>query len=224
MDKLTLSWGYVHENRIGWTVPEVDQTVPTLQIEYYPRLPKRPFGFHRMPARCFTSVRHGTHDHLFYGKTTANKLLEAFTGGTDDGATFSGVIETRWFEWGLPLNTKYLRRARIIGRGRFFVSFFRNFGTGVLSTRTIDLTGDEILWDEAGDLWDDENWGPGAILKEIEIHPDVYGRYISFRIHDTETVERSRTVDVADVDVSIPAGEWALYGLTAHAVVMGEGL
>lgn len=224
--QLNKVWAYTHENRIGWTIPEVNGSEPSVQIEYYPRLEKKPMSFHRMPMRCATTVRKGVAENLFYGKTTGNKALEAFRGGTDDGTAFKGVLECAWFDLGNPIRSKYLRQVHLIGRGKFLVGIKRNFENAVSKTFVIDLSSTQEIWDGPGDVWDGPGdvWGPASVIQTERIHPDLYAQWISFRFEDAEITEGTKTFDVGDQDYLLTAGEWGIYGFLVHGTLMGENL
>ena len=217
-------WAYTHLNRIGWTVPELATGVPSLQIELLPRSQKLPYTFHRMPVRCFATLRHGTEIKLLGGKVGGPGLVEVFNGGDDDGVPFIGVIETRWFDLGNPRLHKYLRRMILQGRGKFYVSILRNFEAGLKKTIAIDLSDIQSVWDAPGDVWGDEKWGPEVVLETIPLHPDVYGRAFKFRFSDSEHTEGLSTIDIGDIDYHLVKGNWALYGAVMHAVMMGSDL
>lgn len=224
LSKMNMAYAYAFGNRVGWTLVEKTQTVPTLQVEFYPLLPKTPFTFHRMPARCFAVVRRSDEERLFYGKTTANKVLEGFKGGTEDGTAFVGAVEGGWLDLGNPTHRKYLRMLQVVGRGKFFIGVKKDFSTGVAKTITVDLTETTELWNEAGDLWDDGIWGPAELLKIDQVHPDVYARWVSLRFHDGESSEGSRPFDVGDVEYITQAGQYAVFEAALHGVLMGDRL
>jgi len=227
LSKLNIAWGYSYQGRIGWSVVEANRSLPSLQIEYYPHLEKKPFVFHRMPAQCFTTVRKGTTEKLYYGKTSGNKLLEANNGGDDDGTAFAGIIETRWFDMGQSLHTKYFRTLRLTGRGKLFVGFLRNYSSSVSRSLSIELSSSSALWSDGTnplDKWDDELWGPTTVLESRSVHPDVYGRAISLRLSDAEIVEGSRELVIADTTYNLVAGEWSIFGLAILAMRMGRNL
>jgi hypothetical protein len=220
-----LVWGYTHNNRIGWTVPELGTGVPSLQIELLPGSQKRPFTFHRMPVRCFATLRYGTTETLLGGKVDSDNLVQVFKGGTDDGTPFVGVIETKWFDLQNALKYKYLRRIILEGRGNFFVGVQRNYETGIKKTIRIDLSNIQSVWnDPAGDVWNDENWGPEVVLETIPLHPDIYGRAFKFRFSDQQDIEGLQSVDIGDIDYQLVKGNWALYGGILHGVTMGTDL
>ena len=219
-----LSWAYIYNNRIGWSVPEFGTGTTSLQIELLPRSQKRPFTFHRMSVRCFTTLRHGTEERLLGGKAGGSNLVEVFKGGDDDGTPFIGVIETRWFDMRNGFLHKYLRRMVLNGRGKFYVGVLRNYEVGIKKTISIDLSRVGAVWDEVGDVWGDETWGPNVALETIPLHPDVYGKSFKFRFSDVEIVEGLQTIDVGDVDYQLTKGSWALYGGILQGILMGSDL
>jgi hypothetical protein len=229
LNALDKVFAYVYENRVGWALPEAGSAVPSLQLEYYPRLAgvtpfgnrgTGPFVFHRIPAGVFVRVRYGAQEKLFGDKVGANKFLWLFSdSGTDDGATFQGIAETSAFDLGSPIFTKYIRRVRLLGRGKFIMQLKRNFQTGVYKTYPVDLTASGDLWG-GGDVWGG-TWGPDSIIKELAIDTDVFGRFFQLRFIDAETLAGSKVVHVGSQDYSLPAGEWAIYGAILEGSQLG---
>lgn len=225
LNALSSAYAYTYENRIGWAVCEAGSSTPTLQIEYYPRLADQygigPFAFQRMPATAFTRYRYGTVDRLYAGSTTANKVYQVFAAtGQDDGASFYSLMETGPIDFGAPTHVKYLRRARVLGRGKFTFYLLRNYQTATYKTFAIDLTSSTDTWSLA-DFWGTGTWGPDSIIKEKRFHPDAYGRFFTIRISDVETTTGKKPVPVGSLEYSLDAGEWAIYGLYIDASIMG---
>jgi hypothetical protein len=231
LDKLTKSRCYTFLNRIGWVIPESDGN--NLIVEYYPRLGAYntagirqggPFSFHRMPVQDFTRWRWATKDMLVAGHNAANKFLEMFAPvGTDDGAPYQGVLQTAWFNFNDPLNTKYIHEMRFLCAGRFQVLVYRNLETTVYRTLLIDARGDSDDWDST-DLWGQGNWGKQDPVQDIlRTNLDAYGRWFSFRFVDAnETDTNIQTFWLGSHAREIPVGEWAIYGMTAEASVLGR--
>jgi hypothetical protein len=147
LDALDTSWAYAIDNRVGWALPEIGGNVPTFQIELYPRLPKKPWSIMRMPGACFVKVRQTTLEELFFVGNATNKTYQAFAAvGTDDGATFKGVIETGWFDLGSPALTKYLRRITLVGRGQFIMGIKTNFANAINKSFVVDLSTSVDTW------------------------------------------------------------------------------
>jgi hypothetical protein len=219
-----LAWGYTDNNRIGWTVPEAGSGVPTLQIEMLPRGEKKPFTFHRMNIGSFATLRTGQVEQLLGGGTIANKLYSCFDGPDDDGTPYSAVIETKWFTFGDTLVVKYLRRLLLTGRGTFFMDILTDYESAIKKSRALDLSQFQGLWNEVGDKWGDENWGPAATLSSTPIHPDLYGRAFSFRFSDAAAGVQAQSIDVGDVDYQIQRGTWSLYSGLMEVVGMGTDL
>jgi hypothetical protein len=219
-----LTWAYSYNNRIGWTVPEFGTGTTSLQIELLPRSQKRPYTFHRMPVRCFTTLRQGTTERLLGGKAAGRNVVDVFKGGDDDGVPFVGVIETKWFDLDNAFLFKYLRRMILNGRGLFYVGVLRNYEVAIRKTIAIDLVGSAAVWDGVGDVWGDETWGPHVALETIPLHPDVYGRSFKFRFSDSQTLEGLQAMDVGDVDYQLVKGSWALYGGVVQGIMMGSDL
>ena len=232
LNALASVWCYTFGNdRIGWSIPEVGSSTPTVQLEYYPRLGALspylgtrmlgPFVFHRFPCQCTARWRYGTQDLLFTATPLANKLLQAFAAiGTDDGAAFTATLETGALSFGNPDPTKYLRRCRVVGRGQFQVQFKRNFSPAAAKTVPIDLTSSQDLW-SIGHVWNTGAWGPDATLKEIMIHPDVYAKFFQIRFTDSSTQVGRKILPVGNVRYSLDAGEWGVYLLVLDGHVLG---
>ena len=222
IDKLNLAWGYVHENRVGWSLPEVSELAPTLQVEYYPRLERKPWAFHRMPARCFARWRKAEDDIVVFGDTGDNSLDQAFASvGQDNGTTFNGIIELGFLDMQNPLTHKYLKRLRVLARGKFLVGVKRDFENAVIKTYSIDLTGDTDLWDPA-DTWDAADlWGPTAWIKEQLVNVDHHGRFFSLRFSDAETTTGTKPFDVGDREYLLTRGQWAVFGTIFEGEMLG---
>lgn len=218
--KTDLVWAYIHNNRIGWTVPESGENLPSLQIELLPRGEKRPFSFHRMAVGGFATLR-VSQTELLLGAGTTSKLYSCFDGGDDDGVAFAGVIDTKWFDGGDIMIRKYLRRLILTGQGKFTMSIFTDYKDDLKKVIDLDLASFSAIWNDVGDVWNDENWPSLATLESTPLHPDVYGRAFKFRFSDLETGESAQSVDVGDKDYSIPRGQWGLVGGTMHIIQMG---
>jgi hypothetical protein len=225
LNGLLNAYGYAWGNRVGWAIPEVGQTYPTFQIEYFPRLAGKsgvgPFMFQRMPASVFTRVRFSNYERLYAGHNAANKFLQAYaTVGTDDGQVYAGLIETGMMDLGVPARTKYIRRLRFLGRGKFDVQILRNFETSAHESHTIDLASGQDTWN-LGEKWNEGDWGPDSWVKEKLVNTDLYGRYFAFRFTEAETNMGTRVTSVGNKDYSTSAGEWAIYGIIVEGEVLG---
>lgn len=230
LNALSASFAYTYGNAVGWALPEAGSSIPTLQIEYYPRLgPISQFGnvgigpwvFHRMPATTFARFRSGAIEYLFGGHGTANKFLQLFAPiGTDDGATFTAIMETGAYDFGAPTRTKYIRRIRILGRGDLILQFRRNFQSAIYKTAPVDLSSASDLWSLA-DLWGTGTWGPDSMFQEAEINPDAYGRYFQLRFSDSSTDVSRKLLEVGSREYSLTAGEWAIYLITLEGDLLG---
>lgn len=218
------AWAYTKDNRIGWSVSDVQVGGFKLQIEMLPGVEKHPFTFHRMPVRCFGTFRSGSVEKLLGGKSGGTKLVECFLGVDDDGVAFSGVIDTKWFDLQDAFHFKYLRRMILTASGQFFMNIYKDFTTTVQKTRAVSVTTDMPKWGEPGDTWGDENWGGSSILDVVRLHPDVYGRVFRFRFSDSVSNDGIRVVDVGDVDYQLRRGQWSLLGGIMHSVGMGTDL
>lgn len=230
---LDRAWAYTYGNRIGWALPEAGQATPTLQIEYYPRLVKyesiggynsravAPWVFHRMPATTFTRFRSGAVEYLFGGKGTENKFLQMFAAiGTDDGAFFAAIMETKANDFGAPHRTKYVRNIRVLGRGHPILQTRKNFRSAIDKTFPLDLSSASDLW-TAADHWGTGTWGLDSIYREQLIHSDAYGRYIQLIFTDTQTGTGRKLVEAGSAEYILVSGEWAIYGILMEADLLG---
>lgn len=217
-------WAYTHNNRIGWTMSDLQVGGYKLQIEMLPGSDKHPFTFHRMPMRCFATYQTGSVEQLIGGMYGATKLVQVFSGPDDNGVTFSGVIETKWFDCGDPYAFKYLRRMILTARGTFFVEVFGDFNTGVKKVMTVAITAATGVWNDVGDVWGNENWGGTGVLEVARLHPDEYARHFKFRFSDQISQDGLQVIDVGDVDYQLKKGQWALLGGLMHTVGMGTDL
>jgi hypothetical protein len=230
ISQLSKAFAYTIGNQVGWAIPEAGSAVPSIQVEYYPRLAgltaygnrgTGPFVIHRMPCGAFARYRSGTVEYLYAGATGANKVYQPFSSiGQDDGVTYSTLVETGPIDFGAPTITKYLRRCRLLGRGVFTFILLRNFQTAIYKSYTVDLNSAADLWTPT-DLWGTGTWGPDAVIKEKKFHPDAYARFFTIRIIDSETTIGKKPVPVGSIDYNLDAGEWGLYGFYMDATMAG---
>jgi len=224
---------YLVGTRVGWAIPEVAQTQNTFQIEYYPRLAERspdqesvgigPLTFQRMPGHFFSAYRYQANDFLLAGSNQANKVYRCYAPaqGTDDGATFQGLIETGTMDFGVQDRTKYIRRMRFLGRGKTNALIKRNFEPGTYKTYLVDMSAGVVdLWSIA-DHWGVGSWGPGANVREDLVNTDAYGRYFALRFVDAEVGTQKRPIAVGSLEYSVPTGEWTIFGILLDGVVLG---
>jgi hypothetical protein len=203
---------------------------PTMQIEYYPRLGVisqfgtigiGPWVFHRLPAGVFTKYRQGINEYLFGGHISANRFLQMYAPvGVDDGNIFTATLETGMNDFGVPARTKYLRRIRILGRGRCSMSALRNFETAIYKSKALDMSSNQDLW-STSDVWGSGTWGPSSLFKEVIWNPDAYGRYFQARFTDSDTGVSRKLIEVGSREYSLTAGEWAIYMVTLEGAVLG---
>lgn len=229
-DALGKVTGYVIDNQVGWAIPEVGNTEPTFQLEYYPRLAALteagrgagPFVFHRMPVGVFAHIRKADNDHLYGAKLGTNRFLELFStdSGFDDSLPFVATLETGAFEMGQPTRTKYIRRFRFYGRGQVQASLLRNLSERTYKAFTLTLGSVIDLWDPTH-KWNEGTWGPDEILKETIINPDAYGRYFQLRFVDSMTTVGQKELDVGSKEYTLTAGGWALHQYTIDANILG---
>lgn len=226
---LSKAYAYTVDNRIGWALPEAGFTRATVQLEYYPRLAgvtpygnrgTGPFNFHRMPATTFSRWRSGANEYLYGGHSTANKFLRLYAPvGTDDGSAFTALLETSAYDFNAPDRTKYVRRLRVLGRGRFTVQMKRDFQSAVYKTFPLDLSSNSDLWGDEN--WGAGTWGPAALFQEDRVNTDAYGRYITLQFSDAETGLGARLIEVGSQEYRLNDGEWGLYGVQMEAAMLG---
>lgn len=229
LNALSGAWAYTVGNRIGWCLPEAGSTYNTIQVEYYPRLgPLSPYGFrqigpfafHRMPAQNFVRWRYGADERLFGGSNLANKYYWAYAPvGTDDGVPFTALLETPAYDFGDSIRTKYLRRIRFLGRGRFIFQIKPNYGTAVSKTFPVDLTSTSNVWNSGN--WNVGTWGPDSIFKSKRLQPDAYGRAFSLVFIDAEIGTGRTLTEVGSREYATTQGEWALYGVWLEGALLG---
>lgn len=218
---LTSAWAYEHQGRIGWALPEIGQSRPTMQLEFYPRLPGGPWCFQRMPLTCFARFRKGAIDSLLGGCANDNCVLEAFAEvGADNGVAFQSVIRMAWENYEAPNNDKYLRHFRVLGRGKFYLQLYKDFEASVSRTFLIDFSVQPDLW-ATQDVWNLDDWGPHSLIGEQIISPDLYARWLSIVFTDTEDDIGVRPLDVGGVAYNLTSGEWAILGVTQEGAKMG---
>src|SRR5215467_10492861 len=107
-------------------------------------------------VRYFLTCRSSTVERLYGGHRTANKLLWMYAPvGTDDGTTIQCLIETGQFDLSAPAKSKYIRRMRFLGRGKFSVQIVRNFANAAAVSYSVDMTSAADTWTLA------DTWGVG---------------------------------------------------------------
>jgi hypothetical protein len=236
LDRLSQATVYTFLNRIGFAIPESDSpTGNSLVIEYYPRLGAYtplgrrlfgPFSFHRMPVQAFARWRYGQKDQLYAAHNNANKFTEVFAPvGTDDGQSFQAVLQTSWFNFGDPINSKYLRELRLICTGRFDLMIYRDFEESVYRTVPVDASGAQDFWDSVDDKWDTrDTWGKDEPIRDVRLRNlDAYARWFSFRFQDAmETGTNHQTFWIGSHGRDLLVGEWAIFGLFGEAYMLGR--
>ena len=227
---LATAWAYTYGQVISWCVAEIGAAYPTMQINYYPRLAELtalgirglgPWSVDRVPVACASVYRYQDKVRLYGGSTLANKLYWVFADGIgqDDGQTFTAILETAAFDFGAPLLTKYVRRMRILGRGKFNVSIKRNFQNTLYRTASVDLSQGTDMWNNNN--WNSDNWGPDANVKETTVNPDAYGRFITVVFYDADPNAGSMTIPVGSRDYSRPTGQWSILGCILDGQLLG---
>jgi hypothetical protein len=230
LNALDASWAYTVQNRVGWSLPEVGESAPTVQLEYYPRLAGvtpygnrgvGPFLFHRAPVTTATRWRYQGNDFLYAGKLNANKVLQVGANvGTDDGEGFTATLESGAMDFGAPTRTKYIRRMLYVGRGNVVAQILRNASTDAYRSTELNMGSIADEW-SLFDSWNEGSWGPDSLYKEGKWHPDAYGRYFQFRFLDTSTEVGRRLLDVGSRKLEVGAGEWAIYAIVIDLYVLG---
>jgi hypothetical protein len=216
---LSSVYAYQLNDRCGWAIPEAGSSIPTIVIEYYPRLGPiyqisgnigpGPWTFQRLPATCFATYRSGGVERVLGGNANGNSMLWVYGSvGTDDGQLFTSTVETGAYNLGDPINWKYLRRVKLIGRGKFYFQLKRNFQTALYKTYLIDLTGSSDNWGTSN--WNDpgKTWGPDSYLKELIQNLDAFGRVFTIVLTDSETTTGFLNIPVGSKNTEVPAGEW----------------
>lgn len=230
MAKMEQVHGYRVHHRCGWSLFRSGATYPDFVIEFYPTFPRRPWTFHRMPARCWVTWRDAG-ERLFFGRAATNNLAEAFAYGAwyDFDVFFQGMVETLWDDLGDPINRKYLRKCRLWGEGHIHVQVRKDRRDPVSRPMVAELQlREQPTWNEAGDLWDSLNdvWGASGSVGTDTVWPDIYGRQFSIMLFDLDdeppAVEHPTGLRrIADLEYIHPHG-WSLFQLTLECVQMGE--
>jgi hypothetical protein len=229
-DRLQFAWGYAQGQRLSWCLAEVGSVVATMQINYYPRLAQLsplgvrglgPWSFDRIPISCATLYRYQSIVRLYGGSTVANRFYWVFadTAGQDDGVTFTAILETGAFDFGQPILTKYVRRMRILGRGRFNVQLLRNFRSDSYANTPVDFTAQATVWNSGN--WNVGDWGPDASVKEATINPDAYGRFFTLVFSDADPNVGSISLPVGSKNYAIPTGQWSILQTLLDGYLLG---
>jgi len=222
---------YQLNDRCGWALPEVGSMIPTLIIEYYPRLGPiyqisgnigpGPWTMHRMPAANFTTLRMGSQEALYGGHPNSNKFLWLFSpDGTDDGATFASTVEGAILDFGDPIDWKYFRRIKLVGRGQFYFQLKRNFSNSIYYSRLVTLSSVADTW-STSDQWGVGIWGSDPMVREILLGTDVYGRVFTVCLTDAETDPAQFQVPIGSVDRKVTIGAWSLLEVAFDGYLLG---
>ena len=232
LSKLNRAWGYRVHHRVGWALTRAGQANPDFLIEMYPHYPRRPWTFHRMPAKTLVTWRDAS-ERLFFSDGSRG-LFEAFATGqiTDDGVAgwspyFSGILQLPWEDFGDPLNRKYLRAIRLFGEGDIFMQVLKDRRSQLGQLLEASMIPVDPKWNESPtDKWGaGDVWGTfGSIGTDI-VYPDIYGRQFSVLIYDLpkagdKPIPAQRRY-ISDVLVQYSHG-WSLLEMTLEAVQMGE--
>ena len=225
-------YAYQYNDRCGWALPEAGFTSPTMVIEYYPRygpiyqisgsIGPGPWMFQRPPATCFTTYRYGSVERVYGGAAAANKMYWVYGDiGTDDGAMYSSLAESAFFDLGEAIFWKYLRRLKAVGKGKFFLQMRRNFQTALYQTMPINFSLSQNNWNTGN--WTDPGapWGPDSYIKEIIIDTDMFGRSFSLVFTDSETATGILRLPVGSKDHDIVTGEWSIYEVIFDGELLG---
>jgi len=232
-DRLEFVWAYTYQNRISWCVAEAGSLVPTLQINYSPRLAMLtalgirglgPWSTDRVPVACAVMWRYQAVQRLYGGATGANAFWWVFADnvGADDGNAFTAILETGSYDFGAPLLTKYIRRLRVLGRGIFNLQVRRNFEGGIIYTSTVDLSIARDQWSLA-DTWNapGEHWGIEGDVQEATVNPDLYARYVQLIFRDINPNPGSMQLPVGQKDVVLPTGQWSVLACIVDGCALG---
>jgi len=227
---------YNINGRCGWLLPEVNSSVPTLLIEYYPRLGPiyqisgnigpGPWTMHRLPAMSFTVVRQGSTDGVYGGHVSANKFMWFFSpDGTDDGTAFNSTLEAAAINFGNPVLWKYFRRVTVVGRGKFTLQFKRNYTSGIYRSKAVVLGAAATnVWGNGGVLdpkWNTGTWGPDSDIKRLQLGTDLYAVALSICVTDSETTTGTQIFPLGSKDAYLSLGAWALFQVAFDGNLLG---
>jgi hypothetical protein len=227
---LEFAWAFADGQKVSWAVPELGQNVPSMQINYYPRLAQLtqlgvrglgPWSIDRMPIANAAMWRWQDRVRVFGGSTRSNSLFWMFADGvgTDDGQVFTATLETLAFDFGDELLTKHIRRIRVLGRGQFVVSLKRNFQNALYKSFSVDLSSTNTNWGTG--VWNVGLWGPDSNVKEKTINPDAYGRAITVIFTDSSNQPGTKILPVGSKDYGIPTGQWSILGCILDGFLLG---
>jgi hypothetical protein len=224
LNYLYLSYGYATGQRVGWAIPEAGSTIPSVQVEYYPHLANQnqrgPWVFQRMPVNSLVRWRSAADEFTFGGQSNGSNFVLVYAPvGTDIGAAFVGMLETSTFDFDLPSNTKYLRRARVLGRGKFNLQIRKDYAPAIVATKLLDLASVPDNWDTT-ETWSGQ-WGSDPLVQEQPVNLDVYGRCFTLLFTDGEVGVGRKLVPLGSQDYVLSEGEWALYSTEIEATVLG---
>jgi len=229
---LNTIWAYTVGNRVGWCFPEFGQALPSVQVEYYPRLGVLssygiraigPFSFQRLPSSTIIRWRWQQQELTLGGSSNSNKFYQLYAPvGTDDGVSYTSLLETAGFDLGAATNTKYLRRAYLVGRGAFTMQTKLDFGSAIDKTFPVDMSSGVDVW-STGHNWGVGTWGPDSLYKSRQVDIDSYAQFFSFIFRDDgKTITGNKAIEVGSKEFTVPEGEWAIYGLYLECAMLGR--
>lgn len=230
--RMYTAWAFTMDTRLSWALPEIGHDIPTMQVDYYPRLaPTNQFGsrgvgpwaFNRIPGICFTRYRWQGTEMLLCGSNSSNKVFRCYAPvGTDDGAQFTAILETGTYDFGAPTREKYIRDMLLLARGRFLIQIRENYESAILHSEQVDLSSHIDLWNPTTDVWGSGTWGPDSLLKLDRIIPDVYAKAFAFRFADYgETGTGWKPLSIGSLDLNQVVGQWGLYNIIFSGTVLG---
>lgn len=222
-EALNTTQGYVIDDRVGWILPELISSVPTVQAEFYPGFARKPWNFHRIPVTSILTFRDGD-EVLYYGTARgSNVLFEVFKDdqGTDNGTAITTVLETGWYDLGEPILTKYLRRFLVVGRGKVYCYFKTDFNNSVKWSSVVDMSTSLKKWDKTKKWHKTDKWGPGSYFSQSILDTDVYCRQFRIGFTDSQVEYGAFPLSVGAKSYDIPSGEWAVHSVSIEPTLLG---
>lgn len=149
-------------------------------------------------------------DRLFFG-TVDGRVMEAMSGGQDDGAPYTGVYLPLFDDFGTPANIKIMRSGRAFLRSRVDLDValagHSDFNTELPPPPEAPLIGESGLWGSA--TWGSSTWGDESDLITVRYWQTVNASdtTLSMSLQVTSDDLVPLDVEIIRLDATIVGGD-----------------
>lgn len=155
-------------------------------------------------AKCFAV----SGNKLLFG-TSDGRVMEAETGGTDDGALYSGKCFWSWQSLGVPGSRKHVNTARLVYMGSYNVrpsiEFVSDFALTTSPAPAAYSDTSSALWDVA--LWDVDVWGGAITLQGSWQNVSGFGTVVAPVAQISVSSTTAPDLRIMQIDVLYEIGE-----------------